>query len=413
MSVKQVKYSYYTISSLYTFSASFIWGINTLFLLDSGLDIFEVFIANAVFTASMTLFEIPTGVFADTRGRRFSFLMSTVILFLGSIGYLLASTYRGGLLAFSLFSIVLGLGFTFYSGAVEAWVVDELQVAGYSDPLDHIFSRGASISGIMMIMGTISGGAMGYIDIRLPYIARSAALALLFLFALFFMKEKGFTPLGKSASFINHLKRITKDSIEAGWKNKTLKLFMIISFFQSAFLMWGFYASQPYLLDLIGNREAVWISGLVAAAIALAQISGNVLVGPLLKRVKRRTTIMLATTSISTIFILGIGLATNFITAFLCLFLFMASFGLFMPLKQSYMHQLIPKEQRATVISFDSLIGNGGGIIGQPTLGYISKTFSIALSYMIGSIMMLLSVPFLMRIKKGDEEADKTHSTTV
>ena len=72
--IKKITTSYYIISSLYTFSASFIWGINTLFLLNSGLDILGVFIVNALFAAGMTLFEIPTGVFADTKGRRYSFL---------------------------------------------------------------------------------------------------------------------------------------------------------------------------------------------------------------------------------------------------------------------------------------------------------------------------------------------------
>ena len=109
-------------------------------------------------------------------------------------------------------------------------------------------------------------------------------MALLFIFALFFMKEHGFTPLKEKKSFISHLKRITKNSIEMGWNQKTLRFFMLISFFQSAFLMWGFYASQPYLLDLIGNREAVWISGLVAASLALAQIAGNSLVTPMIKK---------------------------------------------------------------------------------------------------------------------------------
>ena len=410
MNIKQVKYSFYIISSLYTLSASFIWGINTLFLLDSGLNIFEVFIANAVFTASMTLFEIPTGVFADTKGRRFSFLVSTIILFLGTIGYVAASLLNGGLLFFCIFSIILGLGFTFYSGAVEAWVVDKLHAAGFTGTLDSIFSRAASISGMMMILGTIAGGGMGYINLQIPYIARAAALVLLFIFASFFMKEKGFTPLGKSENFTSHLKRITKDSLDAGWNHKTLRLFMIISFFHSAFIMWGFYASQPYLLYFIGNRGAVWISGLVAASLALAQILGNSLVSPLIARIKKRTTIMLASASMAVVFVAGIGISSTFTSAFLFLFLFMAALGLFMPIKQSFMHQLIPKEQRATVISFDSLIGNGGGILGQPSLGYLSKAYSIGLSYITGSFLLLMALPFILRIQRQGESADITES---
>ena len=78
--------AYLVISGLFTLAASVIWGVNTLFLLDAGLDIFEVFVANAAFTAGMVIFEIPTGVVADTGGRRRSFLLSTVVAELGTLG---------------------------------------------------------------------------------------------------------------------------------------------------------------------------------------------------------------------------------------------------------------------------------------------------------------------------------------
>src|SRR5260221_13682185 len=63
-----------------TLAASFIWGINTLFLLDAGLSNFEAFAANAFFTAGMVIFEIPTGVVADTVGRKVSYLLGTITL---------------------------------------------------------------------------------------------------------------------------------------------------------------------------------------------------------------------------------------------------------------------------------------------------------------------------------------------
>ena len=53
-----------------TLAASFIWGINTLFLLDAGLSNLEAFSANAFFTAGMMIFKIPTGIVADTWGSR-------------------------------------------------------------------------------------------------------------------------------------------------------------------------------------------------------------------------------------------------------------------------------------------------------------------------------------------------------
>src|ERR1700755_3453294 len=81
--------TYLTLVLLTTLSASLIWGINTLFLLDAGLNNLEAFTANAFFTAGMMLFEVPTGVVADLRGRRVSFLLGAATLAVGTLLYVL------------------------------------------------------------------------------------------------------------------------------------------------------------------------------------------------------------------------------------------------------------------------------------------------------------------------------------
>lgn len=79
--------TYLGVVGLFNLSASLIWGVNTLFLLGAGLTLTQTFIANAFYTLGMVLFEIPTGVVADTLGRRPSFLWSLVILTLGTLAY--------------------------------------------------------------------------------------------------------------------------------------------------------------------------------------------------------------------------------------------------------------------------------------------------------------------------------------
>jgi MFS family permease len=74
---------------LHTLAASFIWGINTLFLLDAGLTNTQAFAANAFFTAGLVLFEVPTGVVADLRGRRLSYLLGTLTPALSTLLHLL------------------------------------------------------------------------------------------------------------------------------------------------------------------------------------------------------------------------------------------------------------------------------------------------------------------------------------
>ena len=76
----QVRRTYYVLGFGSTLAASLIWGVNTIFLLDAGLNNFQAFAANAFFTAGMVLFEVPTGVVADSWGRRASYLLGTVTL---------------------------------------------------------------------------------------------------------------------------------------------------------------------------------------------------------------------------------------------------------------------------------------------------------------------------------------------
>src|ERR671923_2623385 len=107
-----------------TLAASFIWGINTIFLLDAGLSNLEAFAANAFFTGGMVLFEVPTGVVADTVGRRASYLLGTVTLSASTLLYVLLWQIGAPFWAWAIVSILIGLGFTFFSGALQAWVVD-------------------------------------------------------------------------------------------------------------------------------------------------------------------------------------------------------------------------------------------------------------------------------------------------
>src|SRR2546422_9562839 len=79
--------TYVTLTFLSTLAASFIWGINTLFLLDAGLSITQAFAANAFFTAGEVLFEVPTGIVADTLGRRTSYLLGAATLFVSTVLY--------------------------------------------------------------------------------------------------------------------------------------------------------------------------------------------------------------------------------------------------------------------------------------------------------------------------------------
>ena len=403
---RSIALGYYTIAGVYTLSASLIWGINTLFLLDAGLDIFGVFLANSVFTAAMVLFEVPTGVLADTRGRRFSFLASNLVLLVSTLGYVAAAELDLGLAAFCAVSIVMGIGFTLYSGAVEAWVVDALNATGYEGTLDKLFANGAIVTGAAMLVGTVGGGFLGSIDLSLPFLVRSALLVMSFMFALALMHDVGFTPHAVSLRHITaEMRRVGSAGITWGLRDRQLRMLVGASFVQFGFLTWGWYAWQPYLLDLL-NTDAVWVAGVIAAATSLATICGNTLVEYFTRFCGKRTTLLLWASAVHTAAAIGIGLAPSFWVALALLLFLMGSLGVVTPVKQSYLHQVVPAEHRATVVSFDSMVGNAGGIVGQTGLGAISRSFSIATGYIAGGAATVVAIPLFFALRRMGRPAD-------
>ena len=165
---------YLLLTLLTTLAASFIWGINTLFLLDAGLSNTEAFAANAFFSIGMVVFEIPTGVVADTRGRRFSFMLGAATLLLSTVLYLAMWEFRAPFIGWALASILLGLGFTFFSGATEAWLVDALGATGFRGNLETVFGRGQTIGGVAMLTGSVLGGIVAQAtNLGVPYMLRA------------------------------------------------------------------------------------------------------------------------------------------------------------------------------------------------------------------------------------------------
>jgi len=404
---RRILTGYFTLAGLYTLSAALIWGVNTLFLLDAGLSFFEVFVANAAFSAGMVLFEIPTGVIADTLGRRVSFLLSVTVLAATTLLYVALAQIDAGVVAFSVVSVLMGLGFTFYSGAMEAWLVDALSATGYHGLLDRVFARGQQITGAAMLVGTVGGGLLGQVDLSVPYLVRSALLAAVFVVAYIVMHDVGFTPRRVTAGELpGEVARNARAGVEFGWGQPSLRLLMLAGLVQGSFLMWGFYASQPYLLELL-DSDAIWIAGLVAAGVALATIVGNQIVRVASRYCGRRSTLLLAAAAVGSGAAIVMGLAGSFWVALPALLLVMGAMGVTSPVRSAYLHQVVPSEQRATVVSFDSMVTNVGGIGGQVGLGALGEARSVGTAFVAGGLVTALALPLLSRLRRLGGPADE------
>ena len=303
----QVQRVYLLLTLLTTLAASFIWGINTLFLLDAGLNNTEAFAANAFFSIGMVIFEVPTGVVADTRGRRISFMFGAATLLLSTLAYLAMWQFEAPFIGWALASILLGLGFTFFSGATEAWLVDALGATGFVGNLETIFGRGQTVAGVAMLSGSVLGGIVAQVtNLGVPYVLRAIMLGVALLAAFWFMKDLGFKPK-TDISTRDAVKEIARGSIDGGLRNRPVRWMMLAAPFTGGVGFYAFYAMQPYLLDLYGDPTAYSIAGLAAAIVAGAQIVGGLSV-PIVRRFfSLRTNLIFLAVALESIILVGIG----------------------------------------------------------------------------------------------------------
>jgi MFS family permease len=402
---RSIQRTYLTLLLGNTLAASFIWGINTLFLLDAGLSNLEAFSANAFYTAGMVLFEVPTGVVADIRGRRLSYLLGTLTLAAATFLYYLLWLWEAPFAWWALVSVALGLGFTFFSGAVEAWLVDALQHAGYEGSLESVLGRGQMVTGAAMLGGSVAGGVIAQAtSLGVPFLLRVAVLLVTFGLAFRLMHDLGFTPVRSSPA------RATRDvlsaSVEHGLRNPPVRWLMLAAPFTAGVGVYTFYALQPYLLDLYGDPDAYAVAGLAAALVAGAQIVGGWAAPRIRGLFHRRTTALVLGTLAGSAILVLLGFTGSFAVALVLLAGWGVLFAAAMPIRQAYLNDLIPSRQRATVLSFDSLMGSTGGVVVQPALGRVADVWSYGTSFAVGGVIQLVAIPLVLRSRRVSGAAD-------
>jgi MFS family permease len=403
---RKIQRIYLTLTLGNTLAASFIWGINTLFLLDAGLSNLEAFAANAFFTAGMVLFEVPTGVVADGWGRRVSFLLGTVTLAASTYLYYLLWQLSAPFWAWAVVSVLLGLGFTFFSGAVEAWLVDALTFSAYEGDLETVLGRGQMVSGVAMLVGSAAGGVIAQVtDLGVPFLVRVGVLLAMFGVAFLLMHDVGFTP-ERSPHPLQATRAVLTASIDGGLKNPPVRYIMLAAPFNAGVGIYVFYALQPFLLELFGDPRAYSIAGLAAAIVAGAQVVGGWLAPTLRRLVRKRTTVLVATSALGGLILMALGFTRLFWVALLLLTLWALVTAAATPVRQAYLNDMISSKQRATVLSFDSLMGSSGGIVVQPLMGRAADVYGYPLSLAMSGLIELFAVPFLLASRRRRSPAD-------
>jgi MFS family permease len=403
-SAVQRTYLALTLSS--TASTSLIWGVNTLFLLDAGLSATEAFTANAFFTLGQVLFEIPTGVVADVRGRKLSYLLGAGTLMVSTALYLVMWQVGAPFWGWAIASMVIGLGFTFFSGATEAWLVDALAFCGYEGSLEAVFAKGQVVRGVGIFVGAVAGGVVAqFTNLAVPYLIRIGLLAVTIAIAAVSMHDWGFSPV-RGAGPVDEIKGVLSRSVHSGLRNRPVRWVMFAAPFTTGVGFYAFYAMQPYLLEVYGDQGAYAVAGLAAALYATAQIFGGLTV-PIVRRIFRTRTEALITASIiGAGALVCIGLASTFWLVVVLFVLSSLAAAAALPMRQAFINGVVPSEQRATVLSFDSLMGSSGGVAIQPALGRVADVWGYSASYVVAGVIDALAIPFVLLARSEHAPSD-------
>ncbi|MCO5178025.1 MAG: MFS transporter [Thermomicrobiales bacterium] len=376
-------------------STFFLWlafSVNLVFQVERvGLSPLQLVLVGTVLEATCFLFEIPTGIVADVYSRRLS-----VIIGMGLLGAGLLVVAVPSFLIILLGNVIMGIGYTFLSGAQEAWIVDEIgeRRAGPA------FLRGSQASQIGTLIATPIGVGLATFYLNLPIIIAGFLMLGLAGFLIAVMTEHGFQPTPREdRSSWGHMRETFLDGARLTRRRPLLLTIFAITFF-FGMASEGFDRLSPaHLLDSFtlptfgGLQSVVWYGILTFSAAVLKIVFAEVL----RRRIDTSShkTVTRSLLFIDTLLVIAMGafaLAGNFTFAAVAFVVATVLRGLNAPLTSAWINQSIDPRVRATVISMSGQADALGQIAGGPGIGAIGSVFSLRAALSAATVALLPSL---------------------
>lgn len=345
-------------SSLYFYSH-----VGTLYLVDRGLNLFQVNSLSALIIGTIFVAEIPTGVIADRIGRKWSIVTAMALQVVGEVLYLFSREYW----AFALISIIAGVGFAFSSGAVEALIYDSLPTDP-NDPnvRDDAMKRAMGLKGFAYQLAFFLAPTLG--SFLIPVYSLPRFLFIVFLTACSVgvalvialtlnestddLKNLNVQPtVGKEPGIDDSSWHLLRRGFAQLRGTRRLQWLLLITIFTATFSMILVSLYQPYFqqtgISAFGMGWGFAIGALLAAVGERYAYKVELWLGP-------RWGLWLLTL-LPGLCYLGLALVSSAPLVFLFFILTYGATALKNPLLSAQQNALIPSAQRATVLSLMSL----------------------------------------------------------
>jgi MFS transporter, DHA3 family, tetracycline resistance protein len=351
--------------------------------------------------------EVPTGVIADTFSRRLSVIIG---IFLTGLGFGLQGVAPN--FALILFCQILwGVGVTCISGALTAWLADEVG----EELLTGVLLRSGKYNSILGVLGIITSTLLGTtLGITVPILAAGGMYLALAVFLVSGMPETNFRPLPReNRTGWQSLFHTFGEGINAVRGKPLLVSILWITFFIGAASegfdrLWEAHFLTNFTFpDMLGTRDPIIWFGIIGI---LFNALGFVTISLFQKRTERAALNPVATArllfvlhTLTIVSIVFLGLAFNFWVA-LAAIMFKSSLGaLIYPLYSAWLAQNVPSQVRATVLSLNGQTDAIGQIAGGPGVGAIGSTFGIRAALILAGLLLAPALFIYSRVGKRQE----------
>ncbi|MEI7847690.1 MAG: MFS transporter [Chloroflexota bacterium] len=372
----------------------------------AGLSGLQLVLVGTTVEVTILLFEIPTGVVADAYSRRLSIIIGYFIMGLGFI-------IEGSFPSFApiiLAQIFWGVGFTFTSGATQAWLSDEVGEAAANRAFLHANRYEIAGSAVGMLLAV----PLGNIAVNLPIVAGGLAVSSIAFGLALFMPETGFHPVrNENRNTWQHMGDIFKKGLNTVRARPTLMAILGVG------LIYGLYSEgwdRLWVKYLVDNFTLPSIFGMnTVAFLGLVNAGGMLLSFFATRSVEKRLDANHApSVARAMMAITGLLAASIFLFAFspllaisICaIWLVVISRSIIGPLYDAWVNQRLDSDTRATVISMSGQVDALGQIASGPLAGVVSL-WSIRTAITFASLLITPALPLIARANRLHSDNNK------
>ena len=373
------------------FTASMIYRITVV-----GMSPLELVLVGTAMELAAFVFEIPTGVVADVYSRRLSILIGSVTIGLAFLLEGLVPLFGAVLLS----QVIWGLGYTFTSGASEAWISDEIG----EEAAAQAFVRGAQLGTVGGLLGIVVGIALASVQLNLPIVLGGALMIALAALLALWMPERGFKPLQREErSSWSAMATTLRAGIALLRQRPVLRIVLLVELVSGLYSegfdrLWQKHILENFtlptlrgielqpvvwfgLFDLVGGLCAIGLTELLSRRVRLTRHSPAV-----------RALLLLNAAIVAGMLVFslagGLGLAV------LALWCVAAARAASAPVSSAWLNQSVAPEIRATMFSLNGQVNAVGQIAGGPPAGFIGQR-SLRAALLTSGLVQACSLPLL------------------